>query len=259
MPRSVKMRLIPLALLALVPAACGGSSSDSGNPVADAATATAEAGTELTQTTGKVSYPDETFALAGNGGWNHQTGEGWQHLTLNVQSAKRVLDEVFIGNVLWLKSDIFDSVLPSGKEWLKVDTAKAGKNLGLNFKGLMGQTSNDVLKELERTATPVTKIGKEEVDGVETTHYRATIDPKKVAARDPIQRLTSPAYKPVDVWVDGDHHIRQVKLDYTTKAYTNQAMRAHILLTMKLSDFGSTVDVEPPTASTVVDVTTPVP
>ena len=252
------MRLIPLALLALALPACGGSSSDSGNPVADAATSTAEAGTELTQTTGKVSYPDQTFSLAGNGGWNHKTGEGWQHLTLTVQSAKRVLDEAFIGNVLWLKSDLFSSVLPSGKQWLKVDTARAGKKLGFNFKGLMGETSNDVLKQLERTATPVKTIGKEEVDGVETTHYRARIDPK-IPAHDPIQRLTSPAYKPVDVWVDGDDHVRQVKLDYTTKAYTNQAMRAHILLTMKLSDFGATVDVEPPTPSTVIDVTTPVP
>jgi hypothetical protein len=253
-------RLLPLALFALLLAACGGGgSSGSGNPVADAVTATEKQVTELSHTTGKVTYPEQTFSLAGEGGWNHQTNEGWQHLTLMVQSAKRVLDEAFIGNVMWLKSDLFSSVLPSGKEWLKVDTAKAGKKLGFNFKGLLGESNADVLRQLERTATPVKTIGKETVDGVETTHYRATIDPKKIPKTDRIQKFTSPAYKPIDVWVDGHDLVRQVKLDYTTKAYTNQAMRAHVLLTMKLSDFGTTVDVEPPAPSTVIDVTAPVP
>ena len=65
-------------------------------------------------------------------------------------------------------------------------------------------------------------------------------------ADDRLQKLTSPAYKPVDVWVDGDRLVRQVKLDFPTKAYTNQAMRAHVVLTMKLSDFGAPVDVEAP-------------
>ena len=72
--------------------------------------------------------------------------------------------------------------------------------------------------------------------------FSASIGPKKVPATDRIQKLTASAYKPVDVWVDGDHLVRQVKVDFTTKAYTNQAMRAHVLLTMKLSDFGETVE-----------------
>jgi len=65
------------------------------------------------------------------------------------------------------------------------------------------------------------------------------------------------AYKPIDVWVDGDGLVRQVKLDFTTKAYTNMTMRAHIVLTMKLPDFGANVDVEAPDPATVVDATAP--
>ena len=59
------------------------------------------------------------------------------------------------------------------------------------------------------------------------------------------------------MWVDGDNHVRQVKLDYTTNAYLNPSQRAHVLLTMKLAEFGATVDVERPAASTVVDATAP--
>jgi hypothetical protein len=58
--------------------------------------------------------------------------------------------------------------------------------------------------------------------------------------------------------VDGDGLVRQVKFDYTTLVDPAQAPRARVLLTMKLSDFGETVDVEPPPAKTVVDVTAPV-
>ena len=249
-------RLVPLALLLLtLPlGACGGSSG-SGNPVVDAATKTADAGSELSSTTSKVTYPEETFTLQGNGGYNHATDEGWQHLTLNVQGSRRVLDEAFIRRTMWMKSELFATLLPAGREWVKVDTAKAKRDLGFNFKGLMGQTSADVLGQLRRTAAPK-EVGKETVDGVETTHYRAAIDPKKPG--DHFVTLTDTRVKPIDVWVDSDDLVRQVKLDYTTKAYTNRAMRAHVLLTMKLSDFGATVDVEPPSPTTVVDATSTV-
>ena len=87
-----------------------------------------------------------------------------------------------------------------------------------------------MLTQLERTATPPKTVGDETVDGEDMTHYLATIDPKKVPTTDRLQKLTSPAYKPIDVWVDGDGLVRQVKLDFTTKAYTNMTMRAHIVL-----------------------------
>jgi len=251
-------RLLVLALLLPMASACGGGgSSGTLNPVADAASKTVDAGTELSTTSSRVSYPQQTFSVAGDGGYNHATSEGWQQLTLRTKATRLKLDEIFIHKVFWLKSNLFEDVLPAGKEWLKVDTAKATRNTGFNFKGLWAQTSADVLDQLRRTATPVKTIGKETVDGVETTHYRATVDPKQVPTTDRILKLTSPAYKPIDVWVDGDHHVRQVKLDFTTRAYTNEATRAHVLMTMKLSEFGATVDVEQPQAATVVDATAP--
>ena len=72
-------------------------------------------------------------------------------------------------------------------------------------------------------------IGEETVDGVDTTHYRAAIDRRRSPRPTGSQKLTAPAYKPIDAWVDGDGLVRQVKLDYTTKAYDQrQAMRAHV-------------------------------
>jgi len=249
-------RLLLLAPLVLALAACGGGGGDngSGNPLADAADATAEQGSELTTTNSTVVTPDQTLVLAGEGGFNHETTEGWQHSTIEVPGGKPTLDEITIGDTLWLKSEIFGSILPAGKEWVKLDMSQMTKDLGFNAKGLLGTTTADVLHELGRTTTPVKTIGEETIDGVETTHYRGTIDPKARAVGR-LEKLTSPAFKPIDAWVDGDGLLRQVKLDYTTKVATNGTERAHVTLTMKLHDFGATVDVGAPTAATTVDAT----
>jgi hypothetical protein len=253
--------LAPLVVLVLVLTACGGGSStpSSDNPLLDAANATAEAGSEKTSVTGTVTYGPQKLTLDGNGGYNHETDEGWQQILVTVPSAGRPsIDQIFEKSVLWMKSTLFASTLPPGKQWVKVDVDKAGKNLGFNFKALMGQTPADVLEQLERTGTPVTTVGTEEIDGVETTHYRAPIDTSKIPAGDNLQKLTMAEYKPIDVWVDADGLVRQVKLDYTAKVDPAQAELAHVLLTMKLFDFGSTVDVEAPKPALVVDVTDPV-
>jgi hypothetical protein len=255
-------RLLLLAPLVLVLglAACGGgggADKGSGNPMADAADATAAEGSELTTTKSAVVTPDQTLLLDGEGGYNHETTEGWQHYTVKVGTASPVLDEVSIGNVLWLKSDIFSDILPAGKEWIKIDMTKATKDLGFNAKGLLGTTTADVLRRLEQTTTPVKTVGEETIDGVETTHYRGTIDPKKVPAADRLQKLTAPIFKPIDAWVDDDGLVRQVKFDYTAKVSTSDTIRAHVTLTMKLHDFGSTVDVQAPAPATVVDATSP--
>jgi hypothetical protein len=253
-------RLILLAPIVLALVACGGSKStpSSGNPLADAADATAAAESEATSTTGTVTYGDQKLGLKGNGGYNHATDEGWQHVIVTVPGAgKPAIDQIFIKNVLWMKSTLFASALPPGKQWVKVDIAKAGRNLGFNFKALMGQTPADALKQLERTGTPVTTVGTEQIDGVETTHYRASIDATKIVPADNFQKLTQAAYKPIDVWVDGDGLVRQMRLDYTAKVDPAQAQRARVLLTMKLFDFGETVDVEAPAPAITVDASAP--
>ncbi len=247
----------PLLLVALVLAACGGSkSSDESGPIAAAVEKTVEQGSERTQTTGTVALTGQTLRFRGEGGFNHATEEGYQELDLTVPGGRVTsVDEVFIKNAFWLKSPLFDASLPSGKEWLKVDLARADKTLGFNFKALLGQTPDDALELLRRIAKPVTTVGEEEVDGVTTTHYRARINPRTIPAKDKLEQLTAAKYKPIDVWIDDEDLVRQVRLDYTAKADPAKPERARTTVTMKLGDFGLTVDVDPPPASSVVDAT----
>ena len=110
--------------------------------------------------------------------------------------------------------------------------AKAGKDLGFNVEGPDGPRRRTDVLQPARAARPRRSktVGKETVDGVETTHYRAHDRPEEGAGAPIAIAAARPrrSYKPIDVWVDGDGLVRQVKFDYTTKAYTNQAMRAHV-------------------------------
>ncbi len=72
------------------------------------------------------------------------------------------------------------------------------------------------------------KVGTETVRGVETTHYRATVDPRKAldqapaALRDKISKslemFDGPI--PVDVWIDGDGQARKISMDITNERST---------------------------------------
>jgi hypothetical protein len=256
--------LLLLAPLAVAFAACGGgggkkASGPAENPLAKAAAATSKQTTEKTTLAGNVAFAGQTIRMRGDGGFDQATREGWLHLKVSVPGGgSSTVDEVFVKNALWLKSGLFASALPAGKEWIKVDLQKAAKQLGFNFKALLGQTPDDAMTQIRRTASKVTTVGTEQITGIETTHYRAAIDMTKIPATDKVQKLTAAAYKPVDVWVDGDDLVRRVKLDYTAKADPAKPQRAHTVMTMTFSGYGDPVDVEPPAASLVVDASAPV-
>ena len=61
----------------------------------------------------------------------------------------------------------------------------------------------------------MTKVGTETLDGVETTHYTATLDPAKIPNGARLQKLTGASYQPVDVWIDSDDHVRRLHMAYS--------------------------------------------
>jgi hypothetical protein len=253
-------RLVLLFPLAFALAGCGGGGGNekksTDNPLVEAAQKTADAVSEATTTTATVRYPGRTLRFEGRGGYNHRTDEGWQHLQVVLPGVTGAMDEIFIKHALWMKSaELLGNDLPTGVEWLKYDVNKARKGSGPIFKTLLGQSAGDVLAQLRRTKPSVKTVGTETIHDVETTHYRAAIDPNKAPKTDRFQALTKAVYKPVDVWVDEDGLVRQVRLAYTTNIDPANDVRANVRLTIKLDDFGTTVDVEPPGADITVEAT----
>jgi hypothetical protein len=101
------------------------------------------------------------------------------------------------------------------------------------------------------------RVGREDVDGVPTTHYEGTVDLEKTKAQLPrAQReLIDQAYGddteiPVGVWIDDENRVRRMSMEFDTEI---QGREASVEMEMEMSDFGGTVDVQAPPEDQVLD------
>jgi hypothetical protein len=231
------------AALALTGAAVAGAA---GGPIAAAASQTTKQGSEHVSLAGTIDLGG-TFGkvkLNAAGGFDQSANRGGLKGTLAVAgTGKTPVEEIFAGNILYLRTPLFSTLLPSGKQWVAISLAKPGTLLGFDLGALTGQTPSAVLGVLAHGSGSATTVGKERVDGVQTTHYRAPIAGKPGGA----------TYKPVDVWVDGNGLIRKAHLDYVTAGKATSP-GFHVALDVYLSDFGMKVASTPPPAGAVSNV-----
>ena len=116
------------------------------------------------------------------------------------------------------------SRLPSlaGKQWIKFDLGK--------LKGVPGVSSlesnptmtdpSQLLQYLRAASAGVSNLGKQRVDGVETTHYRATVKLDSLASLEhataerslieQLQQRTGLSEFPMDVWIDSHRLVRRI-------------------------------------------------
>ena len=173
--------------------------------------------------------------------------------------------------VLYTRLPIFRRALPGRKEWMKLDLGKAGRELGFDH-GQVSQMGHgdptQSLRYLRAVSGRTTKVGAETVRGVETTHYRATVDLRKYPslvppaqrpeARKSIDRLielSGTSRVPTEVRVDARNVVRRLRTSMAFKATPGSTERGRVDQTIDLFDFGVKVRVRPPPAARVVDAT----
>jgi hypothetical protein len=256
-------RLAALAALLLVAAGCGGgggksvqpSGSVGQNPIAQAASNTSRAGSV------KLDFGISGKGVKGGGRGvfdTGTTGSGRLSMTVEGTGGATTVDTIVDGTVLYIRSPVFQQVLPAGKEWVRLDLAQLAKQQGVDLGSLVDSnpTPNGALAYLRGSTGKVRDLGKEKVRGVETTHYRATIDLEQAArqakgsTRESIRRVIDVAgvkNLPVDVWVGEDGYVR--KVTYAQHSGKNQSAK----ITMELYDFGAPVTIAPPPATAAID------
>ncbi len=183
------------------------------------------------------------------------------------------------------------SMAPSGAQWIKVDTTKAGAGAtangmlgGLNGGGGVAGDPSAYLESLQGVGADLTTVGHEAVGGVDTTHVRAVVSMRKALEAAGVDRtrmdqamqpLTSEQRAalddltfPVDVYVDGQGYVRRLQITYdlgsAAKAVTGtsgpSALPAEAqmksTMTYDFSDFGAPVTITVPPADQVTDLCT---
>ena len=258
------MRLGAIAAISvvLVVAGCGGGKSKQAAPKAVSGELIAAAAAKST----KAGSVEADFKLSGAGVKGSGSGvfntgpsrSGQLTMKVTVRGMEVPIDTVITGNVLYMRSSVFSQLgLPPNKQWVKVDLGQLAQQRGIDLSSLANTspTPTSALSYL-RGAGKVREVGKESVDGTETTHYKVIVDLEKAAARSDADTqkalrrvIQSSGVKtlPIDVWVDGKGYIRKVQ-------YAQRTSGKDVKVTMNLHDYGKPVTVKPPPADSVVDL-----
>jgi hypothetical protein len=163
------------------------------------------------------------------------------------------------GLVAYMKLGLFDEVPNLKGKWIKIDIGAVGATAsGVDIAKATQLGGNDpsaVLEQMKASSAKVETIGKEEVQGLTTTHYQATIDIEKFyrdldAVVDEVKfaalmkNYTGPLT--VDAWVDAKGLVRRIHESIPMKA-------APMVIAMEFSDFGTPVSISLPADADVVD------
>ena len=180
------------------------------------------------------------------------------------------LEAIQDGDTAYIKFPLVADQLPPGKTWIKGDatelsSAHAGQLS--QFGSLAGTDPRDVFGVLKAVSGSIDAVGSEKIRGVETSHYRATIDIARLAKlvpdaqRQSLGGLDQQAARagltaiPLDVWIDADQQVRKLAIDLDAKQPgTDASVKASLVV--ELSDYGTPLDLQLPPADQVVDAAT---
>jgi hypothetical protein len=290
--------LLALGALGLLLGGCGGGSEGtvaSGEPIAFEELAQA-ARTSADATSGRFAFSlemsmpgvDDPFGLSGEGAFDAASERA--ALSIDMSSFATLLGGLFAGMAgpdapdlgdpdawridvvqdgtdAYVRFPALDDQLPEGKSWVRGDERGAHAQ-GIDFSELEQFTRTDpreLLDTLEAVSGEIETVGVEQLRGVETTHYRATIDPARYAELAPkgqheqfgalvdeVVAQSGLGKIPVDVWLDGSGLVRKVAMGFSaTQPGTTKTAEASV--TFELFDYGEQVEIDVPPAEQVVD------
>ena len=160
-----------------------------------------------------------------------------------------------------------------GKQWLAVGAPKGAAGSS-PLSGIGQSDPTKVLAALERVSDDVKQVGTATVRGVETKHYRATLDlgkaidnskvPKSLRAKaDQLFGGAGAPTIPVDVFLDSEGRLRRMTLEMDLSAFSGAGATGAtgalgslptVSMTLDLYDFGTPVNVQAPPANQILSL-----
>jgi hypothetical protein len=276
----MKFRIgIAAASMALVAAGCGGSDTAQDNlgaTVLAAATNTAEAETSKASmaitVAGASAEQTEPLTVTMDGALNYESGQGAFTVNTPATAASPASStEMMIDNTnAYLRLPAEAAAQFNGKTWLKIDTNATSEAAGVDLAALSTDSGNPAegLEMLQGISDDVTEVGKEEIRGDSTTHYRGSLDFAKAAEKESDQakknalaelgKLYGNRPLPLDVWLDDKDRVR--KMNFTVDMSTLSAPEATqgttqtgtVDFSMEFYEFGTDVQVTIPPTDQVI-------
>lgn len=293
--RRLSLLAAPVVALCLVASGCGGSSGTIPELASLTQVANSSASTDTAKfaLTFEMSLPGADKALSFDAEGGFDTPAKRSQMTIDLSSLAALmkqfgsslggkftgdlgdasdwkLEAITDGDVAYLQFPLIAKELPDGKTWVKGSAEDFSKSdtSGLDqFGSLSGMDPRDVFGFLKAVSGSIEAVGSEEVRGVATSHYRATLDPAKLTELVPAEqrealggvddaaRQAGIAELPLDVWVDAENRIRRLSIELDAKMPgSDESLQASFVI--ELYDYGTPLELELPPADQVADAAT---
>jgi LppX_LprAFG lipoprotein len=168
------------------------------------------------------------------------------------------MQQVFIDKTFYMKIPMLTQ-MSGGKPWMKISLADLGEQSGMDFDQLLQQAQQmDPVQttKLMAGSKDAREVGKETIDGVETTHLTGTYNVSEAVAklapeqREAFQKAAKDSGMDTmafDLWVDDQQLPRKVTMK------TAQGAKVPLTVSVVYRDFGQPVDISAPPAAQVTD------
>jgi hypothetical protein len=264
------LSLLCLAACASTLVGCAGGDALALDPVARAASTTAETASSKFDFSASISAGTVgSFSFHGNGVFDGKGKTGWMNMhfalpaayQLQIPTSDPSMEMIFDGShglVMYMRSPLFDKMLPAGK-WVKMDLEKMAKKEGVDLGAIMNANQADPSQSLRMlmASSNARVTGSERIRGVQTTHYAFNVDFKKLADKyKQFRQLTQSMASisaPAEAWIDAKGRVRRLVVTMSLAA-PQLGTPMTMSMTEELYDFGARVNITPPSDDLVVDL-----
>jgi hypothetical protein len=281
--RRVSVWVLAAATLAL--AGCnegsGGNRQETVDPRAALLGAMAEAyevGTMHQEFSFEMSAGGQSFAFTGDGDVDNERRR--MDLSMDMGMLGGSMDMRLVDGVVYMRSPMFAGAGGANTEWVSMDPSKMDPQMAAQFGGGFGTTDPSAYVGLFAGTVDVREAGSEAIGGVRTTRYEGTIDIEEVLRRFPevlgddvdaktrrqlvrgmeqaLEQFDSIGVDgrlPFEVWIDDEGLLRRQVISMDFGGVIPGAEDASMRMQVDFSAFGEPVDIEPPPAKDVTDLT----
>jgi hypothetical protein len=183
-------------------------------------------------------------------------------MSMGGQAMPGGMEQILVDNTMYMKMPMLQQLggMSTAKPWIRISLDELGAQAGVNFEELLDQARqmDPVVNTRMLTASKdVREVGKETLNGVETTHYTGTYRMQEAIAQLPAEQQQAAREAMgesgmdsmnFDLWVDDQQLPRQLTMK------SNQTAAGAMTMTMKFSGFGKAVQITAPPAGQVTDL-----
>ena len=245
----IGLAVVIVAVVVFAVAQGGGSGGGPLNAIAKAAEVTQRQPGGRAVIASTITSPDTPAGFTETGTIVFDDG-GRSRGTVAVKGHETGREEKFVavtdGTTSYISSEALTSI-PEGKKWMEVDYSSAEADIGSSSPA--EATPKEGLKILEHVQG-TEAIGKEDIEGVPTTHYRGTLPTSSKVFGVELHVSSST----VDVWIDAQDQVRRERL-VITGSVGESSLSTTTAMSIDFVEFGRVPKISIPNPDEVFNAT----